>query len=1088
MADQPGSTRLPILSALLYLAAAAGWFWLADPLLRQVLPEVEHSAWRYAAKACVHILFSGLFLYHLLKSQSQRSAAGAPPPLWLPFAVLFLLLSMLAMLGHSAYMTLETQVRISAEHKLSSIATLKVGQIGQWLRERRGDAMAQGADSGIARDFDRWLQGAGQREDHAAFLAKRLATLQKSYGYRDILLMDTQGKVRFATPSVSSQTDYSADALAVARSGRPELIDFHRHGSGAEARIVLGIMTPLTLSEGAHARVVGVLFMLMEGRQHLFPLIQSWPYPSASAENLLVRREGDLARVINKPRHMAAQPLDIAFPIGAANLPAALAAAGKFGLIEQARDYRGLPVLAFTAKVPGTPWAMTSKIDEAEAFAPARAIALSLVAVLTAMAFTFSLVVWRWWRELQGRMLHRIRDKEQERDIYQARLESLIDNAGDIVLLMDEHDRIIEINEVGLQTYGYRWPEIVGQPAALLRTSESVDDAGQPLHPPGAWAAEAIHRRKDGNVFPVEAIGWQIEVDNRRYYQCVLRDISARKQAEHAQQQAAQVFNHSGEAIMITDADNRIIQVNPAFTEITGYAPEEVIGKPPGDFKSNRQDGDFYRRMWSSIEASGRWHGELWNRRKDGEAYPAWMSISVIRDSDGEVINYIALFTDLTSHKQSEERIRELAHIDSLTGLPNRALLEERMAYVLSILARRGQGSLAVLFMDLDRFKTINDSLGHRIGDFLLKAVGERLLGCVREEDTVARLGGDEFVLLLPDATAEGAAELAERVIAALARPYRIEDRTLSVTPSLGIAMYPDNGVDYDSLTRCADTAMYRAKRAGGNGYQFFTQQMHDQAMRRLEVENGLRQGLERGEFVLHFQPQIRIADRRIVGAEALVRWCHPEWGLAPPNEFIPVAEESGLILPLGDWIMEQAIIAARSWRDAGHEALPVAVNLSVIQLRQRNLGAKVHGLLERHDLPANCLELEITESIAMQDAEYAVQMTQEFDAAGVRLSIDDFGAGYSSLAYLKRLRVQRLKIDASFVRDLPGDSEDAAIVNTIIRMARSLGLDTIAEGVETQAQADFLRERGCDVVQGYFYGRPMPVEDFMALLSRQAG
>ncbi len=558
-----------------------------------------------------------------------------------------------------------------------------------------------------------------------------------------------------------------------------------------------------------------------------------------------------------------------------------------------------------------------------------------------------------------------------------------------------------------------------------------------------------------------------------------------RRDYEERLQLYARVFEQGNEAIIITDRDRRIVYANRAFSDITGYALADVRGHDPSMLSSERHDPEFYRDMWMHLDDKGHWEGEIWNRRKNGEDYPEWLSLSSVKDEHGTLTHYVGIFTDISEQKAAADKISRLAHYDQLTGLPNRVLLEDITQRVIAG-ARRRKSPVAVLFMDLDRFKNVNDSLGHIIGDGLLQEVACRLRGAIRDEDTVARLGGDEFVVILQEAGDEGAAHVAEKILTAIDAPMVIEGHQLNIATSIGISLYPENGQDFQTLLRNADTAMYRAKRQATTPFCFFTQEMQVRVMRQLELETQLRGVLTRGELVVHYQPQVDLRTQRIIGAEALLRWQHPEWGLVSPGEFIPVAEESGLILPIGQWVLENAIVQNRIWQDEGLAPLSISVNLSLRQFQQADLVAQVRELLEAHGLEARWLELELTESIAMQEAEEAVRITTELNELGISLSIDDFGTGYSSLSYLKRFRLARLKIDLSFIRDIVTDPEDEAIVDTIISMAGNLGLKTIAEGVETREQRDLLIAKGCDGMQGYYFSKPVPAEDFAELLRRQ--
>jgi diguanylate cyclase (GGDEF)-like protein/PAS domain S-box-containing protein len=553
-----------------------------------------------------------------------------------------------------------------------------------------------------------------------------------------------------------------------------------------------------------------------------------------------------------------------------------------------------------------------------------------------------------------------------------------------------------------------------------------------------------------------------------------------RKQAESELQLSAAVFENSSEGFLVTDAQQRIIKVNPAFTRITGYNATDILGKTPRHLASGHQNREFYVNMWHELNTTGQWQGEVWNRRKDGQVYPEWLSITRVLDHQGQPRHYIAIFSDTSQRKAHEAQIRALAHFDPLTGLANRTLLKDRVDHDLSQ-AKRQHQPLTLMFLDLDHFKNINDSLGHHVGDLLLVEVGRRISAVVREQDTVARLGGDEFVAVLPGTNAREATHIARRLLERIAQPYQLEQHELNITPSIGMALYPEDGADYQTLYRCADTAMYRAKQDGRNGFSFFTAEMQASSIRTLQLDNALRRALEREQLSLHYQPQVALDTGAVIGVEALLRWNHPEWGPVSPGEFVPVAESSGQIIQIGEWVLRTACQQLKTWRDAGLPDMVMAVNLSAVQFRLPRLPDMVMELLEEAQLPAECLELELTESVAMHDPQGAIATMNRLHDRGILMSVDDFGTGYSSLSYLKRFRVYKLKIDMSFVRDMCADPEDASIVSAIINLAQSLGLKTIAEGVETEEQMAMLRAQGCNEIQGYHIGRPMAAPQFEA-------
>jgi diguanylate cyclase (GGDEF)-like protein/PAS domain S-box-containing protein len=553
-------------------------------------------------------------------------------------------------------------------------------------------------------------------------------------------------------------------------------------------------------------------------------------------------------------------------------------------------------------------------------------------------------------------------------------------------------------------------------------------------------------------------------------------DIARREVAESGLLLYESVFQHSGEAIIVTDDKNLIVAANPAFTTLTGYAFDDVAGKDPRILASGNTPSETYQALWAGLQGSGYWQGELMDRRKNGEIFPKWATISVIRDPYGRITHHIASFTDISERKAAEARIEKLAHFDVLTGLLNRYSLESRLEQGL-LAARRENEHMAVLFIDMDRFKTINDTLGHHMGDELLKEVARRLQSCVRESDIVARQGGDEFVVALTSLSAiHDVAPVVNKLMRALGDTYLIEGHTLRSSPSIGVAIYPEDGGSVETLLMNADTAMYHAKEKGRNNAQYFTAALTKQANERMAIEHDLYLALADQQFELYYQPKVCSADRSICGFEALLRWHHPEKGMVPPDKFIPVAEEAGLIHAIGNWVLDEACRQLALWQKQGYTGMHVAVNLSAHQLRSPHLALSIDDCLTRHGIDAELLELEVTESVAMENPERAIEQLKALRDLGLKLAIDDFGTGYSSLAYLKHLPIQTLKLDRSFVRDIETDPNDAAISAATIALAHTMGLKVVAEGVETEAQADYLwKGHGCDLLQGYLFGKPQP-------------
>jgi len=565
-----------------------------------------------------------------------------------------------------------------------------------------------------------------------------------------------------------------------------------------------------------------------------------------------------------------------------------------------------------------------------------------------------------------------------------------------------------------------------------------------------------------------------------------IRDLRIRAEREehlHRLRQSAAVFDSSAEGVIITDPHERIVAVNPAFTAITGYREDEVLGGTPRMLSSGSQDRSFYQAMWQELRDSGVWKGEVWNRRKSGEVYPEYLTISAVHDATGTLTNYVAVFADISEVKRSQQELDFLANHDPLTELPNRRLFNDRLDHALARVARDDE-ALAVLFLDLDEFKNVNDSLGHPVGDQLLQQVAQRLLGRVRQTDTLARIGGDEFLLLLEAIGGPEEAELVTRdILDAFQAPFHLAGQEISLGASMGISVYPEDGTDTETLVKNADAALFRAKGEGRNQFCYYTRELTESAAERLQMERELASAVENDELVLHFQPKVDLSTGAIQGAEALVRWHHPERGMVSPAKFIPLAEETGLILPIGEWVLRHACRQVCAWAEAGLLPGRVAVNISAVQLQRQEVPGLVERVASEEGCPLNRLELEVTEASIMQDTAVSASSLSALRAQGVELSLDDFGTGYSSLGYLKNLPLDTLKIDKSFVQDVPEDASDTALVRTILGMGQSLGMNVVAEGVETEEQAGFLLTEGCGGAQGFLYARPLPADEFESLM-----
>ena len=706
-----------------------------------------------------------------------------------------------------------------------------------------------------------------------------------------------------------------------------------------------------------------------------------------------------------------------------------------------------------------------------------------------------------------------LQDREQ-------RLRGVLETVADAIITINERGEVLSFNKAAEKTFGYAAREVVGRNVSMLIAAPHAAKHDQYLADYvrtgekkiiGKTNREEYGVRKDGTVFPLEFSVTELRQGSKRFFTGIVRDITDRKRweaeikrandelemrveertreltqeiverqrAEDKLLLAGEVIESLSEGVAIIDPDFRISSVNPAFTTISGYDIEEVIGHFPINHTALTRGGAMFEDMWRGLEARGSWEGEFWNLRKNGEEYAERLSVTAITNISGEVQQFAAIMSDITKRKQDEERILYQANYDSLTGLPNRALFLDRLNQSLSNMQRANR-NLGLLFIDLDGFKLVNDTLGHDVGDMLLKEAARRLGTCVRTGDTVARLGGDEFTVIMPNLDdAQNAPLVAQRVLDALHAPFLLGGHEAFISGSIGITIFPDDASDAQDLLKNADAAMYRAKENGKANYQFFTADMNEEVKERLVVKNGLSKALEQEEFKLLYQPKLDLHTGRVTGVEALMRWESPDMGTVSPVKFIPVLEETGMVVEVGEWAIHTACRQHVAWLKQGLPPIKIAVNLSARQLREPSFVNIVKNALRKTDLPPSALEIEITESMLMSDAPNIVAALKEIHDFGVHISMDDFGTGYSSLSYLKRFPIDTIKIDRSFVSDIDTSPDDAEIIHTIINMGQTLNRKIIAEGVETKAQLDILKRYNCDEIQGYYFSRPLEADAF---------
>ena len=728
-------------------------------------------------------------------------------------------------------------------------------------------------------------------------------------------------------------------------------------------------------------------------------------------------------------------------------------------------------------------WTLLSYVDQA--FLTNQMLSVRMQIILFNLGVLMVLAAGAWWL---ARIQTGYRTSQQNLSDALTMINQLRESLNNGFVRYDIDGRIIDFNQAYQLMFGYEAKELKGMMLSKLTAEPSIaieenifEHQVMVLGHSDVYEKESI--RKDGSHFPIEKRSFvsRNEQGDVESIWAIVSDISQRKEYEEKLRLLASVFENTIEGIMITDLNGTIEEINPGFSAITGYSSEDVVGQKTSILKSQHHDQKFYETMWKDITEKGRWSGEIWNRRKNGESFPQRLSISAVMDYRNQVSHFISVCYDISDIKHGERQLRHQAYHDALTGLPNRLLFLDRLKTALQG-ARRHQTKLAVLFLDMDNFKTINDSLGHNVGDRFLQKVASILKDTIRDEDTVARFGGDEFVILAPLSESKwSVCEIAKRIQAAFYAPLKLGENELYASFSMGISLYPNDGDDAESLTKNADLAMYQAKDQGKNSYHLYKESMNTAVTQRLDLQNSLRRALEHEEFEVFYQPKVSIDNGKITGCEALLRW-RRNGEVVSPADFIPIAEETGLIIPIGEWVLRTACRDAQSWQQRGHP-LSVAVNLSPRQFHQANLVPMILATLEETGLSPSLLELEITEGIVMDNVQETIATLKILREKGIHFSIDDFGTGYSSLQYLRQLPLDTLKIDRAFIKDLPENNEDAAITIATLSMAHALKLNVVAEGVETQSQLEFLRTNHCEQLQGYFFSRPLPESEFFSFL-----
>jgi len=676
--------------------------------------------------------------------------------------------------------------------------------------------------------------------------------------------------------------------------------------------------------------------------------------------------------------------------------------------------------------------------------------------------------------------------ERQKMESHLLELSRAVEQSPATVVITDIEGCITYVNPKFEQMTGYTADEVMGKNPSILKSGHTsatdYKEMWETIHSGKEWTGTFCNRKKSGELFWEQAIISAIRDNSNKIiaYLAIKEDITTHKSNEEQLRMSAMVFETSSEAIIVTDSKNRIKLVNPSFEKITGYTAAEVMGKNPDVLNSGEHEQGFYNNMWNTLYTTGRWKGEIWNRRKNGEVFPEWLSIAVVKDEESNIVEYVAVFSDISERKKAEDKIHWQANFDHLTHLPNRSLFIDRLKQLISSY-KREKKYFALLFIDLDRFKVVNDTLGHNAGDKLLQMVAHRLQQNLSEMDTIARFGGDEFTILLPRIkSAQGAAHAAERIITLLSQPFIINGAEVLIGCTIGITVYPDDAANETLLIRNADMAMYHAKEAGRNSYHFYTESMNEKMLSRMKLEKDLRYAISNNEFFLEYQPVVNAQTQQVVGAEALVRWNHPDHGRLGPDKFISIAEDTGVIKQLGEWVLNEALSQLSHWHKNSYTNMYVAVNVSSAQRLLGLTADVVQKSLDKNKLNGKYLTLEITESLLMDHTEESLTWLKSLKKTGLNLSIDDFGTGFSSLSYLHRFPMDTLKIDKSFIDDALKVTKTAKLVESIILLAHNFGLSVVAEGVEEEKQQIFLHQMGCNYIQGYYYSKPISGQDFL--------
>lgn len=969
------------------------------------------------------------------------------------------------------------QIEKAAHQNLSTIAYLQSEKVAHWLEERMSSVRVFEFNEGFNRRIEQLAQTGSP--DEARMIHARLEAMENNYHYRSAVILYLDGTVLVQRGPLDSELM----ALGKQVLQQPTATFRSLHSDSTD-KVCLDIASPLFLTENGGQRLIGVIAMRQNMNDTQVRQSLQWPSIGANGENLLAVRSSPEAP-FRGLRLDNGQIVVTPLPVALNTLLDDVESGAVFNYLDR-HDHE---VFAVAQAVKGTDWVLISKQGRKQILHPVYQLIFWISLVATAAVLVSgnaALLLFRQHRntqQLQRQLEMRDADQMLERFF----------NLPFIGMVISRLDgQWLKFNDRFCDMLGYSREEMLHvSPSSIILLEDQ--HAYSERH--GRLVRGEIDRyndeirflRKDGMevMALIEVSRHQLELAAEPLLYTMVQDITEQKRIENDQRIAATAFEDHHAAMFVTDIQGQFVRINKSFTRITGYSSDETRGHTPALLQSGRQSREFYRAFWRALAHDHYWEGEIWNRRKNGEIYPEWLNVSAVLGHKGEIVNYVGSFTDITHAKEAQRQIQWLSNFDGLTGLPNASLLRDRTEQTLLNTAEHNE-CIAMVRLDLDQFKTVNDSLSHRSGDQVLTRIAQRLSHALEPGGTVSRQSGDEFTLLLICQSQHEIAALVTRIQQIVSAPLLVADQELVLTASAGIALFPTDGQNFDALHQAAEVAMFRAKQDGRNRYAFYEPTMQEEALRALQLSTALHHAEEEQQFQLHYQPQCDLVSGRLCGAEALLRWYHPRFGWVSPAEFIPLAESNGLIVSVGEWTLRTAMRDMKRWITAGLDDLSVAVNLSSLQFRQQNLVERLQALLANEQLPSHHLEVELTETAAMDDPDRAVAVIQTLHDMGIGVAIDDFGTGYSSMNYLKSFAANKLKIDRSFIDGIDGNEENQAIVLAVIRMAQALGIRVLAEGVETPAERGFLVANGCALMQGYLYGKPMPADEFMAF-ARQA-